>query len=234
MQRGLEASEGHAAGGRTGAVAYIGRRLLLLGALLAVALQGTAARAAGRMKVVTTCTVIADMARNVAGDAAVVGPITKPCAEIHNYQPTPGDILKARDADLILWNGLNLELWFEKFFRNLRHAPPIHQNGRIWVQGQPRLQDTRLPDGHRRNLLRPRMVLHRQPRLRDRHWPNGRHQNPHHLAAIHLHPKVSSLLFGQDVSDQPIPNHYYPQHSKPYHKFGTTNMECENRDPCHR
>jgi len=123
MQPGLEASEGHAAGGRTGAVTYIGRRLLLLGALLAVALQGTPARAADRMKVVTTFTVIADMARNVAGDAAVVESITKPGAEIHNYQPTPGDILKAQDADLILWNGLHLELWFEKFFRNLRDVP---------------------------------------------------------------------------------------------------------------
>ena len=70
----------------------------------------------GRFKVVTTFTVIADMAQNVAGDAAEVVSITKPGAEIHNYQPTPRDIIKAQDADLILWNGLNLELWFEKFF----------------------------------------------------------------------------------------------------------------------
>jgi len=73
-----------------------------------------------KLKVVTTFTVIADIARNVAGDAATVESITRPNAEIHNYQPTPGDILRARDADLILWNGLNLEQWFERFFRNLR------------------------------------------------------------------------------------------------------------------
>lgn len=79
--------------------------------------------AAGRLKVVTTFTVIADMARNVAGEAADVDSITKPGAEIHNYQPTPGDILKAQDAGLVLWNGLNLELWFERFFRNLRSVP---------------------------------------------------------------------------------------------------------------
>lgn len=78
-----------------------------------------------RFKAVTTFTVIADMARNVAGDAAVVESITKPNAEIHNYQPTPGDILRAQDADLILWNGLNLELWFERFFRNLRDVPSV-------------------------------------------------------------------------------------------------------------
>ncbi|MEP0521560.1 MAG: metal ABC transporter substrate-binding protein [Hyphomicrobiales bacterium] len=74
-------------------------------------------------KVVTTFTIIADMARNVAGEAAVVESVTKAGAEIHNYQPTPRDILKAQDADLVLWNGFGLELWFEKFFQNLRDVP---------------------------------------------------------------------------------------------------------------
>lgn len=78
-----------------------------------------------RLKVVTTFTIIADMARNVAGDAADVESITKPNAEIHNYQPTPGDLIRAQDADLILWNGLNLELWFQKFFQNLRDVPGV-------------------------------------------------------------------------------------------------------------
>ena len=78
-----------------------------------------------KFKAVTTFTVIADMARNVAGDAAIVESITKPGAEIHGYQPTPRDILRAQGADLILWNGLNLELWFEQFFRNLRDVPSV-------------------------------------------------------------------------------------------------------------
>jgi manganese/iron transport system substrate-binding protein len=76
-------------------------------------------------KVVTSFTVIADMAREVAGDAATVESITKPAAEIHNYQPTPHDILKSRDADLILWNGLNLELWFARFLQNMGDAPNV-------------------------------------------------------------------------------------------------------------
>lgn len=83
------------------------------------------APAAPKFKAVTTFTVIADMARNVAGDAAVVESITKPGAEIHNYAPTPGDIQRAQGAQLILWNGLNLELWFEKFFRNLKGVPSV-------------------------------------------------------------------------------------------------------------
>lgn len=76
-----------------------------------------------KFKAVTTFTVIADMARNVAGDAAIVESITKPGAEIHGYQPTPRDIVKAQDADLVLWNGMNLELWFEQFFANLSDVP---------------------------------------------------------------------------------------------------------------
>ena len=79
--------------------------------------------AGGKFRVVTTFTVIQDIAQNVAGDAAVVESITKPGAEIHDYQPTPGDIVKAQDADLVLWNGFNLERWFEKFFQNVKDVP---------------------------------------------------------------------------------------------------------------
>ena len=78
-----------------------------------------------KFKVITTFTVIADIAQNVAGDKALVESITKPDAEIHNYQVTPGDIRKAQDADLIIYNGLNLELWFDKFFRNLNKIPKV-------------------------------------------------------------------------------------------------------------
>ena len=72
-----------------------------------------------KIKIVTTFTIFKDMASNVAGDKADVVSITKPGADIHTYQPTPGDILKAQEADLILWNGLNLELWFKKFYQNI-------------------------------------------------------------------------------------------------------------------
>ena len=78
-----------------------------------------------KMKVVTTFTVLADMAANVAGDAAEVVSITKPGAEIHGYEPTPQDIVRGFDADLILWNGMNLELWFEQFISNLGDIPSV-------------------------------------------------------------------------------------------------------------
>lgn len=95
----------------------------MAGLAAVLGLSATAALAEDRFKAVTTFTVIADMARNVAGDVAIVESITKPGAEIHGYSPTPGDIVRAQDADLILWNGLNLELWFEQFLANLDDVP---------------------------------------------------------------------------------------------------------------
>jgi manganese/iron transport system substrate-binding protein len=75
------------------------------------------------LKVVTTFTVIADIARNVAGNLIIVESVTKAGAEIHDYQPTPQDIVRARSANAILWNGLNLERWFERFFENIKIVP---------------------------------------------------------------------------------------------------------------
>ena len=88
-----------------------------------IAFSATGAFAEDRMKVVTTFTVLADMAANVAGDVADVVSITKPGAEIHGYEPTPQDIVRASNADLILWNGMNLELWFEQFLTNMEDVP---------------------------------------------------------------------------------------------------------------
>lgn len=98
---------------------------MALAALFIGLIHPTASLAAHKFKAVTTFTIIADMARNVAGDAAEVESITKPGAEIHEYQPTPQDLMRAQGADLILWNGLNLELWFEKFFDNIQNVPSV-------------------------------------------------------------------------------------------------------------
>ena len=104
-----------------------------LGGLLAAIPMPVAASAQGGpgsqprkpFRVVTTFTVIQDIAQNVAGSAAIVDSITKPGAEIHDYQPTPLDIVRAQDANLVLWNGFNLERWFEKFFENVKDVPSV-------------------------------------------------------------------------------------------------------------
>lgn len=73
----------------------------------------------GKPVVVTTFTVLADIAANIAGDHLDVQSLTKPGSEIHGYEPTPGDIKRAAKADLILDNGMNLEAWFGRFVADL-------------------------------------------------------------------------------------------------------------------
>jgi manganese/iron transport system substrate-binding protein len=92
---------------------------------LAFIAPATAQPASRPFRAVTTFTVIQDMAQNVAGNAALVESITKPGAEIHDYQPTPLDLVRVQAADLVLWNGFNLERWFEKFFENVKGVPSV-------------------------------------------------------------------------------------------------------------
>ena len=73
----------------------------------------------------TTFTVLADLARNVAGDRLTIRSIVKPGSEIHGYQPTPSDIERAGSADLIVENGLGLELWARKFTASAGDIPTL-------------------------------------------------------------------------------------------------------------
>jgi manganese transport system substrate-binding protein len=79
----------------------------------------------GKKVVLTTFTVLADMAQNVAGDKATIESITKPGAEIHGYQATPSDLVRGQKANLILENGLNLERWAVKFYNSLPKVPHV-------------------------------------------------------------------------------------------------------------
>ncbi|MDU0288394.1 metal ABC transporter substrate-binding protein [Saccharothrix longispora] len=95
--------------------------LSVIGAAAAAALLATGCGGTGtttsddRPVVLTTFTVLADIAANVADGHLRVESITKPGAEVHGYEPTPDDVKKAARADLVVDNGLNLEAWFARF-----------------------------------------------------------------------------------------------------------------------
>ena len=109
------------------------RRVALALALTALAMTTSGCRQSnrqnqsdsGKPEVLTTFTVLADLARNVAGDRLKVQSIVKPGSEIHGYQPTPSDIERASQADLIVENGLGLELWARKFTANAGNIPSV-------------------------------------------------------------------------------------------------------------
>ena len=95
------------------------------GALLAAVLLGTlggctaprpaavADPATDGPVVLATFTVLADMAQVVAGPDAQVASLTGPGTEIHGFEPSPDDLRRAAGADLMLSNGLGLEVWLE-------------------------------------------------------------------------------------------------------------------------
>ena len=78
-----------------------------------------------RPRVLTTFTVLADLARNVAGDRLQVHSIVKEGAEIHGYQFTPSDIERSAGADLLIENGLGLELWARRFTAAAGDIPTV-------------------------------------------------------------------------------------------------------------
>lgn len=70
--------------------------------------------------ILASFTVLADIIENVAKDEFVVKSITKPGVEVHGYQPTPSDLIKASKAFVFIDNGFGFELWAEKFVSNLQ------------------------------------------------------------------------------------------------------------------
>ena len=105
--------------------------ILASAALLAACVQPRPDQPAGNAapktkRILATFTVIADMAENIVGGGMIVDSLTKPGTEIHDYEPTPGDIVRAQNADLILNNGLGLERWFEKFMGAVRNVPTVN------------------------------------------------------------------------------------------------------------
>ena len=108
------------------------RRVLLLAAVLAAPIPAAFAQAPAQpsaqppappRRVLATFTILADMAANVAGDRAVVESLIRPGGGVHDYDPTPGDLVRVQQADLVLWNGLGLERWFERFFQGAQGVP---------------------------------------------------------------------------------------------------------------
>ena len=70
--------------------------------------------------ILASFTVLADIIKNIAKDSFIVSSITKPGVEVHGYQPTPGDLVKASRAFVFVDNGFGFELWAEKFLSNLK------------------------------------------------------------------------------------------------------------------
>ena len=87
--------------------------------------QTTSATAESKkLQVVTTNSIIYDMTKNIAGDLVDLHSIVPVGQDPHEYEPLPEDVQKVQKADLIFYNGINLEngedAWFSKMVKNAK------------------------------------------------------------------------------------------------------------------
>ena len=95
--------------------------LSLLG-LLTLVSCGSKKSNSEKLSVVATNSIIADMTKQIAGDKIDLHSIVPVGKDPHEYEPLPEDIKKTSKADLIFYNGINLETggnaWFTKLVKN--------------------------------------------------------------------------------------------------------------------
>ena len=94
--------------------------LIILVSLTSVSCKKISNKNENKEVILASFTVLADMIKNITKDDFIVSSITKPGVEVHGYQPTPSDLVKASKAFVFVDNGFGFELWAEKFVSNLK------------------------------------------------------------------------------------------------------------------
>lgn len=96
---------------------------------------------AGNPQILATTTILADMARQVAGDRMTVGSIVPAGAHVEEYEPRPDDARRMSEAKLVITNGLDLDKWVEPLLRNAKTGTPVLTvtDGLPDIEGNPHL-----------------------------------------------------------------------------------------------
>ena len=110
--------------------------------LAGIPFAGCGPVASGSPQVLTTTTILADMAKQVAGDRLAVGSIVPAGVHVEEYEPRPDDARRMAGAKLVVTNGLGLDIWVEPLLRNAREdtavvvvmkeLPAIDENPHMW------------------------------------------------------------------------------------------------------
>jgi manganese/iron transport system substrate-binding protein len=85
--------------------------VLVVGLVAAACSARSADGDGGRVPVVTTTTILADLVHQVGGDRVRVESLVPKGGEVHTFDPTPSDIRRVTDARLVVRNGLGLDDW---------------------------------------------------------------------------------------------------------------------------
>ena len=98
----------------------------LIALLLGAALLASCGPAGGvNPQILATTTILADMAKQVAGDRMTVGSIVPAGAHVEEYEPRPDDARRMSEAKLVITNGLDLDKWVEPLLRNAKMGTPV-------------------------------------------------------------------------------------------------------------
>ena len=97
------------------------RIALLFVILLAVSCGEKAKKENGKLKVVTTTTMITDLIKNIGGDKLEVKGLMGAGVDPHLYKASEGDVSKLFNADIVVYNGLHLEGKLEEVFEKMKH-----------------------------------------------------------------------------------------------------------------
>ena len=78
----------------------------------------------GRLNVVVSFYPLEEFAKAVGGDKVSVFSLVKPGVEPHDWEPSPSDIVKISNADILVFNGAGLEGWLDKTLR-IKHNDAV-------------------------------------------------------------------------------------------------------------
>ena len=114
--------------------------------LLALAMCLVPAVAQAQLKIVTTTTDYADIARQIGGDKVEVHSIMKGPENVHNVMAKPTEMVHLNDADLFVHSGLDSEPWRDNLLRGARN-PKVNQNQPGWVDMSDGIKLKDVPTG---------------------------------------------------------------------------------------
>lgn len=99
--------------------------MVLVLSILSVVLVGCgneeAASDDGKLKVVVTTTILADVTRELAGDLVEVEALMGPGVDPHLYKASAGDVKRMNEANMVIYNGLHLEGKMGEVFENIKN-----------------------------------------------------------------------------------------------------------------
>jgi ABC-type Zn uptake system ZnuABC Zn-binding protein ZnuA len=91
----------------------------------------------GSPQVLATTTILADMAKQVAGDRMTIGSIVPAGAHVEEYEPRPDDARRMSEARLVITNGLDLDKWVEPLLSNAKAGTPVI----VVIEGLPDIEE---------------------------------------------------------------------------------------------